>query len=991
MTSITPATAPAGAASLTLTVNGSGFLSSTTIQVGGVADATTYVSSTEMTAIVGPSQLASGAQLSVIALNGSASSGSGTPVNLQVTNPVPAITQITPVSVVVGSVSQMVGINGTGFVPTTVIDVNGSARTTTYASTTQLVATLTAADVASLGSLSLTAVNAAPGGGTSAVVTVPIVNPPPPTLTSISPNVGPINTAATVTLNGTGFMPNSTVAMNGTNMAATLSGSTKLTVKIPASSLTLPGNLNFTVTTPAPGGGTSASLPYTVYIALANSDLLYNPVDRLLYVAVPGSAGSGIGNCLVGIDPVTGNIMRKIYVGSNPNKLALSSDGTQLFVGLDGAGAVAQVNLTTGQVVRQFSDGTGPDRAYFLAAVPGESNSVAVAESGNFNVTIYDAGVARTSTSSSFGSWSGPLAFDSSASTLYLLDIGYNPAVNAMAVSSTGITGESTLYSGDFTASSIQYDNGRLYLSDGDVLDVSTGALLDQLFAGTNLPDSGGVISDSTLGLAFIVGQKGPAAQVFAVNESTFVPAGSIDINGGGGITKIVRWGQNGLAMSDGVNLFILQSPVVKNLSSSPADVSPALSGPATANTGSAITYTATVTNSGPSQAQGVSLALTLDASLIVNRVSASQGSCGTGSVFSCNLGNLANGASATVTVNATPTAAGTIESTATANSVSYDANSSNNQAMASTIVTGSFYAPAPLISAISPALVQAGSAVQAGSTTFTLTVTGSGFNADSTVNLNGAALATKYVSATQLTAIVNDSAIANYGWMPVTVTTPSPGGGTSQVVPLTIYALVNVPANGILFDPYSQQIYATVPSTSATVTGNSIVTINPNTGAVGTPIAIGSEPNVMAETSDGNYLWVGISGSDKLAQFNLPTQSMTATIPLSYMQSGTATGVAATWLAAMPGSDTTLAMNITNSWDNFGIFDVSGNAGTFRKNFSGIYSGVDPIFADATHLYAYDSQTTGAEFYRYAVDANGLTLIDGTKLDGLGGFKLAD
>jgi uncharacterized repeat protein (TIGR01451 family) len=750
-------------------------------------------------------------------------------------------------------------------------------------------------------------------------------------------------------------------------------------VVIPASSVTLPGNLDFTVTTPAPGGGTSAALPYTVYIAFANSDLIYNPVDGLLYVSVPGSAGSDIGNCLVGVDPVTGNIVRKIYVGSNPNKLTLSSDGTQLFVGVDGAEAVAQVNLTTGQVVNQFSVGGGT--VLSLAAVPGESNSVAVTRYNGDGVTIYDAGVARANTSSSLGSWVGSLAFGSSSSALYLL----SGAIDELTVNSTGITGGSTLYPGNFGAYSIQYDNGRLYLSTGKVLDASTGTLLGDLYAGTNYTNSYSVVSDSTLGRAFIVSQVGATSQVLAINESTFALSGSININTIDGITKIVRWGQNGLALGDSRNVYILQSPVVKDLSSSPADVLILLSGPATASTGSAVTYVATVANTGPNQAQGVSLTLTLDASLIVNKVTASQGSCGMGSVFSCDLGNLANGANATLTVSATPTAAGTIESTATVDSVSYDANFSKNQATASTTVTGDNYAPVPSISSISPTVVQAGSG------DFLLDVTGSGFTAASTIKMNGVAQYTSYVSPTLLVAKESTSTIADYGWVAVTVSNPSPGGGTSQVVPLTIYAQVNVPANDILFDPYTRQIYATVPSTSTMVTGNSIVTINPNTGTVGKPIAIGSEPDVMAETTDGNYLWVGLSGSNNLAQFNLLNQTLTATIPISSTQPGRTSSASATWLAAMPDSDTTLAMDITDYSGNFGIFDVSGNTGAFRQNFSGIYEGVNPVFVNATELYAYDSQTTGAEFYRYSVDANGLTLIDGTKLNDLGAFVLAD
>ena len=100
--------------------------------------------------------------------------------------------------------------------------------------------------------------------------------------------------------------------------------------------------------------------------------------------------------------------------------------------------------------------------------------------------------------------------------------------------------------------------------------------------------------------------------------------------------------------------------------------------------------------------------------------------------------------------------------------------------------------------------------------------------------------------------------------------------------MPLTIYAVVNVPANSIIFDPFSQSLYATVPSSATNIAGNSIVAINPYTANVGMPIAIGSEPNPMAETSDGNYLFVGLTGSNSLAQFDVIHQSIAATIPIS-------------------------------------------------------------------------------------------------------------
>jgi trimeric autotransporter adhesin len=388
------------------------------------------------------------------------------------------------------------------------------------------------------------------------------------------------------------------------------------------------------------------------------------------------------------------------------------------------------------------------------------------------------------------------------------------------------------------------------------------------------------------------------------------------------------------------------------------------------------------VSNLGPNSSQGARLVMNLDSSLIINSVTAGQGTCGTGPAFTCDLGTLANGASTTVTVNATPSNSGTLAGAVSISATSYDPTLANNQSTSSTTVTGSVYGAVPSIAAISPNLVQAGS------TDFTLTVTGTGFNGGSTVNLDTTPLATTYVSANQLTASVSASEIVNYGWAAITVSNPLPGGGISQIQPLTIYGLVNVPASGLIFDPYSQLLYATIPSTATTLTGNSIVSIDPVTSKVGTPVPIGSEPTVMTETSDGNYLWVGLSGADSVAQFDLLHQSLVSTIPLSLTQSGTTTSVAATWLAAMPGTDTTLAVGTNNIWGNFGIFDISGGTGSFRPNLSGIYNGVNPAFADASHVYAYDSQTTGAEFYRYTVDANGLTLVDGTTLNGMGGFS---
>jgi trimeric autotransporter adhesin len=611
----------------------------------------------------------------------------------------PVITSIIPNTILAGSPNTFLTVLGTGFTATSVVQWNGTSVATTlsrFNNVSELIATVPAADLTTTGTANVTVNTPSDNPPLSNSVTVNITNPQVPTLTSLSPSAGPINSATAVSLTGTGFTASTTVALNGVTIPSTYVNSTQITATFPASSVAIPGNVNVTVTTPAPGGGTSSPQSYTTYILMPNNDIAYNPVDGLLYASVPSEAVGAPGNCVVGIDPLTGAVTRQIWVGSNPNKLAISTDGMQLFVGLDGAGAVVQVNLAQGKVVNQFSLGGGPGvynppyPAQYLAAVPGSPNSVAVAIQGSFfsgtGVTIFDSGVARTTSSSSAGE--GPLSFGSSASNLYVA----GSTVQDLTVNSTGITGATTLYTSASGVSALQYDNGQLYLSSGAVVNSSTGALLGTFYSSASTPANGPVVSDSTLGRAFI-GQSSfsNSGQVLAFDESSFNLTGSIPVNGVGtqgyptSFRKIVRWGQNGIALStipsafSSTNqIYIFQSPLVKDISSSPGDISVSLTAPATATTGTAIAWVATVSNSGPNSAVGTTLAMNLDPSLTINNVTASQGSCGTGAAFTCDLSSLANGASAIVTVNATPTNSGTLAGTANASSTSYDPNFAN-------------------------------------------------------------------------------------------------------------------------------------------------------------------------------------------------------------------------------------------------------------------------------------------------------------------------
>jgi len=77
--------------------------------------------------------------------------------------------------------------------------------------------------------------------------------------------------------------------------------------------------------------------------------------------------------------------------------------------------------------------------------------------------------------------------------------------------------------------------------------------------------------------------------------------------------------------------------------------------------------------------------------------------------------------------------------------------------------------------------------AVAPGGSGFTLTINGTGFVSGSVVNWNGGARTTTFLSSSQLTASIPASDIATASTASVTVVSPTPGGGVSNVAFLQV------------------------------------------------------------------------------------------------------------------------------------------------------------------------------------------------------------
>lgn len=264
LSSISPSSASAGSGPITLTATGANFTDTSLVRVNGSNRTTSFISGTQLTATLTTNDLAGPGSLSITVINSSSGSSSGA-LTFTVTNPGPTLSSISPQSVVAGSAAFTLTVNGSNFVSGSVVQVNGANRTTSFASSTRLTATVPASDVAGAGNLSITVSNPAPGGGTSGALTLTVTNPPPPALTSISPGSVLAGSAGfTLTVNGSNFVSGSVVQVNGSNRATTFISATGLTAAVPASDVANAGNLSIKVFNPAPGGGTSSALVLTV-------------------------------------------------------------------------------------------------------------------------------------------------------------------------------------------------------------------------------------------------------------------------------------------------------------------------------------------------------------------------------------------------------------------------------------------------------------------------------------------------------------------------------------------------------------------------------------------------------------------------------------------------------------------------------------------------------------------------------------------------------
>lgn len=276
--SINPSAAFVGSAAFEMTVSGSGFVSGSAVVFNGTPLSTTSPGAGKLKAKVPASSLTAAGDFPIAVQNPPPGGGVSAPVVFKVQYPTPSVTSVAPSTVAAGSSPREIVVTGVGFFVTSQITIDNAPVATKFVDSTHVKATLSAAQLASAASLSVRVVNPAPGGGTSAALPFVVTNGVP-SITSLTPSTVVAGSADTiVVIHGTGFVSTSSVKSNGQAVASTYVSGGQLKATIPSNHLLNPGSVVITVSTPAPGGGTSQGAPLAVGCDTTGVNVALGPI-----------------------------------------------------------------------------------------------------------------------------------------------------------------------------------------------------------------------------------------------------------------------------------------------------------------------------------------------------------------------------------------------------------------------------------------------------------------------------------------------------------------------------------------------------------------------------------------------------------------------------------------------------------------------------------------------------------------------------------------
>lgn len=257
LASVDPTSVAAGDPGFTLSVTGTKFSSSSTIDFDGVARQTTFnASANTLSTVVRTSDVSVPRTILVTVTDNNARSNALALAVLR-----PTIVLVDPPFAFAGSADVNVTVSGTAFLPTSKVEFKGGERPTNFVAGDSLVATLPASALTEIGTFALNVRNSP--DALSLPFLFSVVSPGAPVVQSVSPSVAAAGTPSLqLHVFGVNFLSDAVVRVNGVNRETIFISSTELVTTLGPTDLQNAGTLAITVATSQGGSG---AVTFTVF------------------------------------------------------------------------------------------------------------------------------------------------------------------------------------------------------------------------------------------------------------------------------------------------------------------------------------------------------------------------------------------------------------------------------------------------------------------------------------------------------------------------------------------------------------------------------------------------------------------------------------------------------------------------------------------------------------------------------------------------------
>ena len=262
-----------------------------------------------------------------------------------------------------------------------------------------------------------------------------------------------------------------------------------------------------------------------------------------------------------------------------------------------------------------------------------------------------------------------------------------------------------------------------------------------------------------------------------------------------------------------------------------------------------------------------------------------------------------------------------------------------------------------------------------------TLDVLGRAFTPESVVWLNGKTRTSTFVDSTTLRVALSALDVLTPGAVEVQVVNPEPAGASRilgfpvlPAVPTRSVTTLALRTSRLVSDPSLGLVYASVP-VDAPAHANEVVAIDPANARIVWSTPVGSDPDRLAISEDGAFLYVVLRGATSIARIDVASHVVVSiALPTVIGED----------IAAIKGSPLSFAVSLRSACSSclprhagVAVFDDDVMRPTTTRGHTGsnVIEGTDR----ADRLYGYNNETTEYGFRRIQVGPDGL-VEDGVK-----------